>query len=62
MCMYACEPDGLATSWHLVRLGARAAGGVGLVVAEATAVAPEARISPADLGLWSPTHAQACEL
>ncbi len=61
MCMYACAPDGLATPWHLVHLGARAAGGAGLVVAEATAVAPEARISPADLGLWSPAHAQALQ-
>ncbi|QHE84590.1 oxidoreductase [Hydrogenophaga sp. BPS33] len=61
MCMYACEPDGLATPWHLVHLGARAAGGAALVVAEATAVAPEARISAADLGLWSHAHARALE-
>ncbi len=59
MCMYACAPDGFATPWHLVHLGARAAGGAGLVVTEATAVAPEARISLADLGLWSHEHAQA---
>ncbi|MDB5860153.1 MAG: NADH:flavin oxidoreductase/NADH oxidase [Ramlibacter sp.] len=59
MCQYACGPDGLATPWHLVHLGARAAGGAGLVVAEATAVAPGARISPADLGLWSQAHADA---
>ncbi|WP_038207195.1 NADH:flavin oxidoreductase/NADH oxidase [Xenophilus azovorans] len=59
MCQYACGSDGLATAWHLVHLGARAAGGAGLVVAEATAVAPHARISDADLGLWSPAHAQA---
>ena len=59
MCQYACAPDGLATPWHLVHLGARAAGGAGLVVAEATAVAPEARISAADLGLWSAAHAAA---
>jgi 2,4-dienoyl-CoA reductase-like NADH-dependent reductase (Old Yellow Enzyme family) len=59
MCQYSCGPDGLALSWHLVHLGARAAGGAGLVVSEATAVAPQARISPADLGLWSPAHAAA---
>ena len=59
MCQYTCAPDGLATPWHLVHLGTRATGGAGLVVAEATAVAPEARISPADLGLWSAAHAQA---
>jgi 2,4-dienoyl-CoA reductase-like NADH-dependent reductase (Old Yellow Enzyme family) len=51
MCMYSAE-DGLANDWHLVHLGARAAGGAGLVIIEATAVAPEGRISPGDLGLW----------
>ncbi|NYT62912.1 NADH:flavin oxidoreductase/NADH oxidase [Alcaligenaceae bacterium] len=59
MCMYACEPDGLATPWHLVHLGARAIGGAGLIVTEATAVSPQARISNADLGLWSQAHADA---
>ena len=59
MCQYACKADGLATDWHLVHLGARAAGGAGLVVAEATAVSPGARISPGDLGLWSRAHADA---
>lgn len=52
MCQYSCE-DGLATDWHLVHLGSRAAGGAGLVMAEAAAVADDGRISPADLGLWS---------
>jgi 2,4-dienoyl-CoA reductase-like NADH-dependent reductase (Old Yellow Enzyme family) len=59
MCQYQCLADGLATPWHLVHLGARAAGGAGLVVAEATAVSPQARISDADLGLWSAAHADA---
>ncbi len=59
MCQYACAADGLATTWHQVHLGSRATGGAGLVVAEATAVAAEARISPADLGLWSDAHAAA---
>jgi len=60
MCQYSCERrDGLATPWHLVHLGTRAAGGVGLVVPEATAVAPEGRISPQDLGIWSDAHADA---
>lgn len=59
MCQYACQPDGLATPWHLVHLGARAVGGAGLIVAEATATSPQARISDADLGLWSPAHAEA---
>lgn len=52
MCMYSCT-DGLATDWHLVHLGSRAVGGVGLVIAEATAVEARGRISPGDLGLWS---------
>lgn len=51
MCMYSAA-EGRANDWHLVHLGARAAGGAGLVVFEATAVQPEGRISPADLGLW----------
>lgn len=52
MCQYSAV-DGLAAEWHLVHLGARAAGGAGLVIAEATAVSPEGRITPWDLGLWS---------
>jgi 2,4-dienoyl-CoA reductase-like NADH-dependent reductase (Old Yellow Enzyme family) len=51
MCMYSAV-DGRAGEWHLVHYGARAAGGAGLVIQEATAVSPEGRISPADLGLW----------
>lgn len=58
MCQYSCA-NGLANEWHLVHLGSRAAGGAGLVVAEATAVEPEGRISPQDAGLWSEAHAQA---
>ncbi len=55
MCMYSSE-DGVATDWHLVHLGARAAGGAGLIIAEATAVAPEGRISPGDAGIWGEKH------
>lgn len=51
MCQYSAE-DGFANDWHLVHLGSRAVGGAGLVVMEATAVRPEGRISPHDLGLW----------
>ena len=51
MCQYSSE-DGFANDWHLVHLGSRAVGGAGLVIAEATAVVPEGRISPQDLGLW----------
>ncbi|MCA0253597.1 MAG: NADH:flavin oxidoreductase/NADH oxidase [Actinobacteria bacterium] len=54
MCQYMCEArDGVPTDWHLVHLGARATGGFGLIVAEATAIVPEGRISPEDTGLWN---------
>lgn len=60
MCQYMCEArDGVPTDWHLVHLGARATGGFGLIVAEATAVVPEGRISPEDTGLWNDTQRDA---
>jgi len=52
MCQYSAT-DGVANDWHFVHLGSRALGGAGLVMVEATAVAPEGRITPGDLGLWS---------
>jgi 2,4-dienoyl-CoA reductase-like NADH-dependent reductase (Old Yellow Enzyme family) len=55
MCQYVAE-DGLATNWHLVNAGSRAAGGCGLVFVEATAVTPQGRITPGDLGLWTDDH------
>jgi 2,4-dienoyl-CoA reductase-like NADH-dependent reductase (Old Yellow Enzyme family) len=55
MCQYS-SIDGFATDWHLVHLGSRAVGGAGLVICEATAVSPEGRISPQDLGIWSDDH------
>ena len=55
MCQYSAE-DGFANDWHLVHLGSRAVGGAGLVITEATAVRPEGRISPQDLGLWKDEH------
>ncbi|MEJ2060623.1 MAG: NADH:flavin oxidoreductase/NADH oxidase [Gammaproteobacteria bacterium] len=58
MCQYSSEA-GLPTDWHLVHLGSRAVGGAGLVMVEASAVSPEARISPADSGIWSDEHAVA---
>src|ERR1035437_9274788 len=58
MCQYSSR-DGMPTDWHLVHLGGRAVGGAGLVMVEATAVTPEGRISPADSGIWSDSHAQA---
>jgi len=58
MCQYSSN-DGMPTDWHLVHLGSRAVGGAALVMVEATAVSPEARISPWDSGIWSEAHAQA---
>ncbi len=55
MCQYS-SPDGFATDWHLVHLGSRAVGGAGLIIVEATAVTPEGRITPADLGIWKDEH------
>ena len=52
MCQYSAT-DGFANDWHFVHLGSRAVGGAGLVIVEATAVAPEGRITPGCLGLWS---------
>lgn len=46
----------MADDWHLVHLGSRAVGGAGLIFTEATAVSPEGRISPADLGIWKDEH------
>lgn len=52
MCQYSAE-DGRATDWHTIHLGHLALSGAGLLFIEATAVEPEGRISPWDLGLWS---------
>lgn len=55
MCQYS-STDGFANEWHMVHLGTRAVGGVGLVMFEATGVSPEGRISPNDLGIWKDEH------
>ena len=55
MCQYSAT-DGFANDWHLVHYGSRAVGGAGLVIVEATGVAPEGRITPGCLGLWSDAH------
>lgn len=52
MCQYSAH-DGVAGDWHVVHYASRALGGLGLMLVEATAVLPEGRISPGDLGLWS---------
>ena len=55
MCQYSAT-DGYANDWHLVHLGSRAVGGAALIIQEATAVSPEGRISPGDLGIYHDNH------
>ena len=55
MCEYS-SVDGFSNDWHLVHLGSRAVGGAGLIISEATAVSPEGRITPDDLGIWKDEH------
>ncbi|MFF6813010.1 NADH:flavin oxidoreductase/NADH oxidase [Streptomyces sp. NPDC012403] len=63
MCQYSAAPEGPAAGapgdWHFAHYAARAAGGTGLIVVEATAVSPEGRISPYDLGIWNDTQVEA---
>ncbi len=60
MCQYSAD-QGNATSWHLMHLGHLALSGAGLLIIEATAVEPEGRISPQDLGLWNDANEQALD-
>ena len=55
MCEYSSN-DGFANDWHMVHLGSFAVGGASLIITEATAVSPEGRISPGDLGIWKDEH------
>jgi 2,4-dienoyl-CoA reductase-like NADH-dependent reductase (Old Yellow Enzyme family) len=63
MCQYSAEPQGPSVGvpgdWHFAHYAARAAGGTGLIIVEATGVSPEGRISPYDLGLWNDTQVAA---
>ncbi|MDC9719338.1 MAG: NADH:flavin oxidoreductase/NADH oxidase [Gammaproteobacteria bacterium] len=58
MCQYQAV-DGVAQPWHMSQLGSKAVGGAGLVIAEATAVLPEGRITPACMGLWNDAQVEA---
>jgi 2,4-dienoyl-CoA reductase-like NADH-dependent reductase (Old Yellow Enzyme family) len=58
MCMYSAGTDGAARPWHLAHYGARAVGGAGLIVTEATSVESRGRISEHDLGIWSDSHVE----
>ncbi|NVO21441.1 MAG: NADH:flavin oxidoreductase/NADH oxidase [Bacteroidetes bacterium] len=57
MCQYTAQ-DGFANNWHLVHYGSRAVGGAALIIQEATAISPEGRISPGDLGIYKVEHIQ----
>ncbi|MCL1899277.1 MAG: NADH:flavin oxidoreductase/NADH oxidase [Promicromonosporaceae bacterium] len=59
MCQYSAASDGLPGDWHLAHYGARATGGFGLLIAEATAITPIGRISRHDVGLWDDGHIDA---
>uniref|UniRef100_A0AAU2AEX6 NADH:flavin oxidoreductase/NADH oxidase n=1 Tax=Streptomyces sp. NBC_00093 TaxID=2975649 RepID=A0AAU2AEX6_9ACTN len=63
MCQYSAAPEGPGTGapndWHFAHYAARAAGGTGLVIVEATAVSPKGRITPYDLGIWNDTQVEA---
>ncbi|MDH6219204.1 NADH:flavin oxidoreductase/NADH oxidase [Streptomyces pseudovenezuelae] len=63
MCQYSAAPEGPETGapndWHFAHYGARATGGTGLIIVEATAVSAEGRISPYDLGIWNDTQVEA---
>ncbi|MER7900946.1 NADH:flavin oxidoreductase/NADH oxidase [Streptomyces sp. NPDC096046] len=63
MCQYSAAPEGpqagAPTDWHFAHYAARATGGTGLIIVEATAVSPQGRISPYDLGLWNDTQVEA---
>jgi NADPH2 dehydrogenase len=56
MCQYSATEDGYVTNWHRVHYGARAVGGVGLIILEATAVEKRGRLSNRDLGIWDDKH------
>ncbi|MHB9849341.1 NADH:flavin oxidoreductase/NADH oxidase [Streptomyces sp. Tue6028] len=63
MCQYSAAPEGAAAGvphdWHFAHYAARATGGTGLIIVEATAVSPEGRISPYDLGIWNDAQVEA---
>ncbi|MFK4071616.1 NADH:flavin oxidoreductase/NADH oxidase [Streptomyces sp. NPDC029674] len=63
MCQYSAAPEGAGVGapqdWHFAHYAARATGGTGLIIVEATAVSAEGRISPYDLGIWNDTQVEA---
>ncbi|MEU0899460.1 NADH:flavin oxidoreductase/NADH oxidase [Streptomyces massasporeus] len=63
MCQYSAAPEGpetgVPTDWHFAHYAARATGGTGLIIVEATAVSAQGRISPYDLGIWNDAQGEA---
>ncbi|MEU3486764.1 NADH:flavin oxidoreductase/NADH oxidase [Streptomyces massasporeus] len=63
MCQYSAAPEGpetgVPTDWHFAHYAARATGGTGLIIVEATAVSAQGRISPYDLGIWNDAQVEA---
>lgn len=63
MCQYSAAPEGpdtgAANDWHFAHYAARATGGTGLILVEATAVHPDGRITPYDLGIWNDRQVEA---
>ena len=56
MCMYVAPETGMVTDWHVIHYATRAIGGLGLIIVEATGVAPEGRLTSNDLGIWEDAH------
>ncbi|MFT4246275.1 MAG: NADH:flavin oxidoreductase/NADH oxidase [Micrococcaceae bacterium] len=61
MCMYSCDTEkaGVVNEFHIMHYGTLALGGAALIIAEATGVSPEGRISPNDTGIWTNEQAEA---
>jgi NADPH2 dehydrogenase len=62
MCMYESDTNGMANDFHVIHYATRAIGGVGLIIQEATAIDPDGRISPNDLGIWSDEHIEGLKM
>ncbi len=58
MCQYSSDDTGTVKPWHIAHYVARAIGDVGLIIVEATAVEPDGRISPNDLGIWDDSQVE----
>lgn len=56
MCMYVAPETGMVTDWHIIHYATRAVGGAGLIIVEATGIAPEGRLTSNDLGIWEDAH------